>query len=109
MPDDPKILQAATAGTMDERPRLDFDDSTRTIYLDGTAFEHIDPLAYKRFKLINAATLEGRRIPDSELPGKGRVRRHFKNHLPRELFALLDRKGNKGGGSCLNLPLKSPR
>ena len=109
IPVDREILQAATVGTRDEGRRLDFDDSTRTIYLDGTPFEHIDPLAYKRFKVIHAAILENRRIPDSELPGEGRVGRHFKKHLPLRLFALLDRKGGKGGGSCLNLPPRSPR
>jgi hypothetical protein len=99
---------AATRESGDTESRLRFEDSTWTIHLDGRSFPGIDPLAYKRFKTIANSLIEGRRINDDELPGKGRVGRQLKNHFPRELFAIIDRRGSKGGGSRLMLPPRSP-
>jgi hypothetical protein len=100
---------AATRESGDTESRLRFEDSTWTIHLDGRPFPGIEPLAFKRFKVIANSLIEGRRINDDELPGKGRVGRHLKNHLPRKLFAIIDRRSGKGGGSRLMLPQRSPR
>lgn len=89
------------------RSRLEFDNETRSVALDGRWFANVEPLAYKRFRAIAEASSRGERLPDNKL-GAGRIGRHLRRHLPAELFALLDRRGGKNGGSCLTLPRRSP-
>jgi hypothetical protein len=91
--------------------RLQFDDITRTAYLDGIVDkETISPNAYQFLKAIGKGDRCGRMIAGpivAEAPGlSGKKLSRVLDQLPNRWKKLISSRPGSGGGYCLTLPPK---
>jgi hypothetical protein len=104
--DDPSSRKAASSGQ-----RLEFDDYTRTVTLDGVPDdEQLDPDCYQFLKAVGRPGRCGTRVPGrliADAPGlKGKKLVRVFNKLPRRWRDLIDSQSGSGGGYCLTLPCR---
>jgi hypothetical protein len=108
-PPDKPVPVALTAGELpggNGAARLRLDKATRTITLDGVAYQGIDPIAFDVFAAIHKARapISGPRV--QETPGlRGKNLARELNKLPRSLRKLV--KGRDGNGRWIELPPES--
>jgi len=87
--------------------RLKFDRSTKSVILDGTRIDHLDPRAFRLLKGIADATANDERATSKSL-GQDHLGGYLREHLPPQLYALVESRGSRGGGYWLTLPPKKP-
>ena len=93
------------------RPRLVFDDPSRTITLDGLADDDpLSPEGYQFLKAIGTGNRCGTMVPGRDITGPGlagKKLRRVVDKLPARWKKLVTSQRGSGGGYCLTLPPRS--
>ncbi len=87
--------------------RLRFERDTHTVILDNMQFDHLDPRAFKLLRGIADATASDRWATSNDL-GQDHPGRYLREHLPPQLFDVIESRKSRGGGYRLVLPLRKP-
>jgi hypothetical protein len=98
---------SSTAGVSD---RLQFNEATQTVTLDGCTYSVRNRIVFLFLMALYRRREEEDPIPAKQLPSgkKGRIDKLLKRHLPLELRRIVQRQSGRGGGYWLCVPQKSP-